>query len=49
VVVNYPSLALLNPTRPATRGEVAAIVYQAMVDAGKAPPIESPYIVVGSQ
>lgn len=49
VVVNYPSLALLNPTRPATRGEVAAIVYQAMVDAGKAPPIESPYIVLGNQ
>jgi parallel beta-helix repeat protein len=45
VVVNYPTLALLNPNQVATRGEVAAIVYQALVNAGQAPAIASPYIV----
>jgi parallel beta-helix repeat protein len=45
VVVNYPNLAVFNPNQVATRGEVAAIVYQALVNAGKADPIPSPYIV----
>lgn len=45
VVVNYPTVGLLNPNRNATRGEVAAFVYQAMVNAGKAEPISSPYLV----
>jgi parallel beta-helix repeat protein len=45
VVVNYPSLTLLNPNREATRAEVAAFVYQALVNAGKAEAIASPYIV----
>ncbi|MBW4691517.1 MAG: DUF1565 domain-containing protein [Lyngbya sp. HA4199-MV5] len=45
IVVNYPTLAELNPTRQATRAEVAAFVYQAMVNAGKANAIASPYIV----
>lgn len=45
VVVNYPTTALLNPNREATRAEVAAFVYQALVDAGRAQPIQSPYIV----
>jgi parallel beta-helix repeat protein len=45
VVVNYPSLTNLNPNREATRAEVAAIVYQALVNAGKAQPIPSLYIV----
>jgi parallel beta-helix repeat protein len=45
VVVNYPTLAQLNPMREATRAEVAAIVYQALVNAGKAEAIPSPYIV----
>jgi hypothetical protein len=44
--VNYPSLVQLNPTRQATRAEVAAFVYQAMVNAGKADAIASPYIVL---
>jgi hypothetical protein len=35
----------LNPNRRATRAEVAAFVYQAMVNAGKANAIASPYIV----
>ena len=45
VVVNYPTLNLLNPNREATRAEVAAIVYQAMVNAGKVTAIPSIYIV----
>lgn len=45
LVVNYPNLKKLNPTRDATRAEVAAILYQALVDAKRMPPITSPYIV----
>ena len=45
VVVNYPTLTQLNPNREATRAEVSAIVYQALVNAGKADPIISPYVV----
>ncbi|MCY7408262.1 MAG: DUF1565 domain-containing protein [Alkalinema sp. CAN_BIN05] len=45
IVINYPFLTRLNPNREATRAEVAAIVYQALVNAGKANPIPSNYIV----
>lgn len=45
IVVNYPSVSQLNPTRQATRAEVAAFVYQALVSAGRAEAIPSPYIV----
>lgn len=45
IVVNYPSVAQLNPTQNATRADVAAFVYQALVNAGQAEPIESPYVV----
>ncbi len=45
LVVNYPNLPQLNPGRQATRAEVAAFVYQALVGAGKAPAIASPYVV----
>ncbi len=49
IVVNYPDLRVLNPTRPATRGEVAALIYQVLVLQGKAAPIAdqtaSQYIV----
>jgi len=48
IVVNYPTTQLLNPNRNATRAEVAAFVYQALVNAGKAEPIASPYAVVPS-
>ena len=48
IVVNYPLLGQLNPNREATRGEVAALVYQALVSAGKADPIASPYIVTST-
>ena len=45
IVVNHPDIKTLEPTRPATRSEVAAIVYQALVQSGKVQPIRSEYIV----
>ncbi|MBW4521482.1 MAG: DUF1565 domain-containing protein [Scytolyngbya sp. HA4215-MV1] len=45
IVVNYPTVGQLNPNRNATRAEVVAFVYQALVSAGKAQAISSPYIV----
>ena len=41
-VVNYPTLDELNPNREATRAEVAAFVYQSMVKAGIAQPLNEP-------
>jgi hypothetical protein len=43
--VNYPQLKQLNPTKDATRAEVAAMVYQALLDAKQVSAINSPYIV----
>ncbi|NER23978.1 MAG: S-layer homology domain-containing protein [Symploca sp. SIO1C2] len=45
IVVNYPNLSFLRPTQNATRAEVAAFIYQALVNQGKAPTIASQYIV----
>lgn len=45
MVVNYPIVSNLNPTRNATRAEVAAFLYQALVREGKAGVIASNYIV----
>jgi parallel beta-helix repeat protein len=45
IVVNYPTVTQLNPNREATRAEVAAFIYQALVSSGKAQAIPSPYIV----
>ncbi|MBD2460788.1 S-layer homology domain-containing protein [Oscillatoria sp. FACHB-1407] len=45
LVVNYPERTQLEPNRPVTRAEVAAIVYQALVATEQAEPIESPYVV----
>ncbi len=45
MVVNYPTLKNLNPSRNATRAEVAAFIYQALVNQGQASAIGSPYIV----
>ena len=45
IIVNHPNLKQLNPTRDATRAEVAAMVYQALVDAGSVAAIDSPDIV----
>lgn len=44
LVVNYPNVRSLDPTRNATRAEVAALIYQALVDQGQAPVISSQYI-----
>lgn len=48
LVVNYPAVKLLNPNREATRAEVAAFIYQALVNAKRVEPISSPYVVVPS-
>ncbi|MBW4634386.1 MAG: DUF1565 domain-containing protein [Iphinoe sp. HA4291-MV1] len=45
LVVNYPTVKQLNPNRQATRAEVAAFVYQALVSRGSAQAIPSPYLV----
>lgn len=45
LVINYPTTKQLNPNRQATRAEVAAFVYQALVNAGRAQPIPSSYLV----
>ncbi len=45
MVVNYPNIKLLNPNQPATRAEVAAFIYQALVRSGQIQAINSPYIV----
>lgn len=45
MVVNYPNLKLLNPNQPATRAEVAAFIYQALVRSGQIKATASPHIV----
>jgi hypothetical protein len=45
LVVNYPTLTQLHPNQNATRADVAAFVYQALVNAGRAKAIPSPYLV----
>jgi parallel beta-helix repeat protein len=45
IVVNYPNPKQIEPSRFATRAEVAAMVYQALVAIKKSPLIKSPYIV----
>ncbi len=49
IVVNYPNLRFLNPTQTATRADVAAFIYQALVSAKQATAINSPYIVAAAQ
>ncbi|MTJ51800.1 DUF1565 domain-containing protein [Anabaena sp. UHCC 0253] len=46
IIVNYPDPKLLAPTREATRAEVAAMVYQALVASQRTKVINSPYIVL---
>ncbi|RAM48316.1 MAG: hypothetical protein C6Y22_28670 [Hapalosiphonaceae cyanobacterium JJU2] len=45
LVVNYPNAKQLNPNREATRAEVAAFVYQALVNTGQVQAVSSPYLV----
>ena len=43
IVVSYPDPDWLYPNTAATRGDVAAMVYQAIASTGDAPAIASPY------
>ena len=47
LTINRPEFDLqsLNPEEPATRAEVAAMIYQALLQQGKVEKIDSPYIV----
>ena len=45
IIVNYPDPRELVPMREATRGEVAAMVYQALVAIQRTPRINSTYII----
>ncbi|MBD2093492.1 S-layer homology domain-containing protein [Microcoleus sp. FACHB-1515] len=39
IVVNHPDRRTLNPTQPATRGEVSAFIHQALVHQGRLDPL----------
>ncbi|MBF2062837.1 MAG: S-layer homology domain-containing protein [Calothrix sp. C42_A2020_038] len=39
IVVNHPNRKVLNPTQPATRAEVAALVHQTLVTQGRMEPL----------
>ncbi len=41
IVVNYPNTKYLNPNQVATRGDVAALIYQAKVSMGALPQLDS--------
>ncbi|MEC4894792.1 MAG: S-layer homology domain-containing protein [Oscillatoria sp. PMC 1051.18] len=45
MVVNYPQPDILEPLRDITRGEIIALIYQALVATSQADAIASPYIV----
>jgi parallel beta-helix repeat protein len=45
LIVSYPSADKLEPTRDATRAEVAVMIYQALVNADKIAAIDSDYIL----
>ncbi len=45
LVINYPDPRMLTPNRNATRGEVAAFIYQALVREGRAEEVGSQYLV----
>ena len=45
IVVNYPNVKTFSANTVATRAEVAAFLYQAMVSTGQAVAISSPYVV----
>ena len=49
IVVNYPDAKLLAPSRPPTRAEVAAMVYQALVAIGRTSAIKSVYVGLHSR
>ncbi len=41
IIVNYPNVAALNPSKIATRADVATFIYQALVNEGVLAPISS--------
>jgi heat shock protein HslJ len=45
MAINYPKIGQLRPNQPATRAEVAALIYQGLVKTNLAPEVESPYRV----
>ncbi|HEY9652814.1 MAG TPA: S-layer homology domain-containing protein, partial [Coleofasciculaceae cyanobacterium] len=47
IVVNYPNVKSLSLNTVATRAEVAAFIYQALVSTGEMTAISSPYVVGG--
>ncbi|MEH2094510.1 DUF1565 domain-containing protein [Nostoc sp.] len=49
IIVNYPDPKLLAPSRLATRAEVAAMVYQALVAIGRTYAIKSVYVGLHSR
>jgi parallel beta-helix repeat protein len=46
IVVSYPNPKQFNPNREATRAEVSAMIYQALVRDGRAVALNSSYIVL---
>lgn len=53
IVVNYPNVRFLNPNETATRGDVAAYIYQALASSGRLKPLATnsaarQYIVGGT-
>ncbi len=46
LTVNYPNVRRLNPLKNASRAEIAAITHQALVNAGQANAINSPYVPI---
>ena len=49
VVVNYPNVSTLNPEKVATRAEVSALLYKALVSTGEVADISSNYAVGQTQ
>jgi N-acetylmuramoyl-L-alanine amidase len=49
LVVNYPRLKQFKPNWEATRAEVAAMIYQALVQTQRMPEMGSPYIIDPTQ
>ena len=45
LVVNHPEPAQLDPQKPATRADVAVMVYQALVQDGKVEEIDSEHVI----
>ena len=45
-MVNYPDLKVLNPNQPASRGDIAAFVHQALVAQGRIEPLRGEVMAV---